>query len=219
MTAVWDGITQPSALGSEAIQARMALADAAKAQNWSVVFEILDTFSDWINACRPGGNSQFAPLHQVAYSGAPDEVAKRLIRLGAFRTIQNARGERPLDVAERMGHSHLLQVLKPRLKQAVPLGILLKIQSHFHSVIRGRIDSELPNHGLRMPELEPLLELTDPQIWFPVPGMYGGFNFRLVSTGVQAKLEVESWCRVVGGSGQRHEITPEGSALVEEGFV
>lgn len=58
-----------------------------------------------------------------------------------------------------------------------------------------------------------------PQMWFPVPGMYGGFSYRLESIGVDAKLMAESWGRVVGGSGQRHEITSEGSRLVEEGFV
>ncbi len=47
------------------------------------------------------------------------------------------------------------------------------------------------------------------QMWFPVPGMYGGFSYRLESAGVEAKLVSESWCRVVGGSGQRHEITRE----------
>jgi hypothetical protein len=56
-------------------------------------------------------------------------------------------------------------------------------------------------------------------MWFPVPGMYGGFSYRLESVGVEAKLVSESWCRVVGGSGQRHEITSAGSQLVEEGFV
>jgi len=56
-------------------------------------------------------------------------------------------------------------------------------------------------------------------MWFPVPGMYGGFSYRLVSIGVDAKLVSESWCRVVDGSGQRHEITSEGGRLVEEGFV
>jgi hypothetical protein len=49
--------------------------------------------------------------------------------------------------------------------------------------------------------------------------MYGGFSYRLASSGADAKLISESWCRVVGGSGQRHEITSEGSRLVEEGFV
>ena len=105
------------------------------------------------------------------------------------------------------------------LKHLVPIDVLLKIQVLFHEVIRGRIDRELPNHGLRLPELEPLLELDRPHMWFPVPGMYGGFSYRLESSGVEAKLVAESWCRVVGGSGQRHEITSKGSRLVEEGFV
>ena len=110
-------------------------------------------------------------------------------------------------------------MLEPVLKHRIPLGVLSKLQSLFHEVIRGRIDRELPDHGLRLPELEPLLELDRPQMWFPVPGMYGGFNYRLESAGVETKLVSESWCRVVGGSGQRHEITSEGSRLVEEGFV
>jgi hypothetical protein len=113
----------------------------------------------------------------------------------------------------------LREILEPVPKRRVPLGVLLTIQPLFHEVIRERIDRELPDHGLRLPELEPLLELDRPQMWFPVPGMYGGFNYRLESPGVEAKLISESWCRVVGGSGQRHEITSEGSRLVEEGFV
>jgi hypothetical protein len=32
-------------------------------------------------------------------------------------------------------------------------------------------------------------------------------------------LEVKSWCRVVGGSGQAHLVTTAGSILVDEGFV
>ena len=72
---------------------------------------------------------------------------------------------------------------------------------------------------LRYPPVEILHEVPGQRLWFPVPGMYGGFSYRLESAGVEAKLLSESWCRVVGGSGQRHEITSEGSRLVEEGFV
>jgi hypothetical protein len=49
--------------------------------------------------------------------------------------------------------------------------------------------------------------------------MCGGFSYWLEGEGEQTKLITESWCRVVGGSGQRHEVTAEGSRLVEEGFV
>lgn len=52
-------------------------------------------------------------------------------------------------------------------------------------------------------------------IWYPVPGMYGGFLFKAIPEGVEA----ESWVRVVGGSGQRHVISRNGCHLVEEGFV
>lgn len=49
--------------------------------------------------------------------------------------------------------------------------------------------------------------------------MYGGFSFWLEGDGPDAKLITESWSRVVGGSGQRPEITSTGSRLVEDGFV
>ena len=183
------------------------------------MFELIAEHPKLVNATRLGGSSLFSPLHQVAHGGAPVELAQRLIGMGAWRTLQNARGERPVGVAERCGHHHLLEVLAPEYKHHVPLRVLLKIQAHFHAVIRGRVDQPLPNHGLRLPELEPLLELDRPQMWFPVPGMYGGFSYRLESAGVEAKLVSESWCRVVEGSGQRHQITSVGSQLVEDGFV
>lgn len=70
-----------------------------------------------------------------------------------------------------------------------------------------------------MTQLAPLLMAAEPKAWFPIPGMYGGFSFWLEGDGPDAKLITESWSRVVDGSGQRHEITPTGSRLVEEGFV
>jgi hypothetical protein len=219
MDIVWDGITRAETLNDWAATARSALAEAAKAYNWPRVFALVSEHWGLVNSSRPGGTSMFAPLHQAAHAGAPVEVVHRLIAMGAWRTLQNARGERPVDVAERKGHHHLRKVLEPVLKHRVPLGVLWKMQSHFHEVIRGRIDRPLPDHGLRLPELEPLLELDRPRMWFPVPGMYGGFSYHLDSAGVEAKLVSESWCRVVGGSGQRHEMTSEGSRLVEEGFV
>lgn len=219
MDIVWDGITQADTLSEAAVQHRNVLADAAKSYNWPVVFNVLSEHPELVNTTRPGGSSLYAPLHQAAHGGAPVEVVQRLIGLLAWRTLQNACGERPVDVAERQGHRHLIGVLTPEYKHHVPTGVLLKIQAHFHAVIRERIDRQLPNHGLRLPELEPLLELERPHMWFPVPGMYGGFSYRLETTGVEAKLISESWCRIVDGSGQRHEITSQGGRLVAEGFV
>jgi hypothetical protein len=45
--------------------------------------------------------------------------------------------------------------------------------------------------------------------------MYGGFSFWLE----EDALIVESWSRVVGGSGKRHRIDADGTTLLEAGFV
>jgi hypothetical protein len=161
----------------------------------------LSRHGKWVNASRPRGKPQFAPLHQAAYTGAPVDIGDRLIQMGVFRTLQNVRGERPLDVAEQKCHHQLREIWKPQLKHSIPIGILLKIQSSFHEVIRDRIDRALPNHELWLPEWEPLLEPDRPQMWFSVPGMYGGFRSHLESAGVDAKLASESWSKIVGGLG------------------
>jgi hypothetical protein len=217
--AVWDGVTRASSLTAEAVRLRTELADAARAADWPRVYDLVSQNPQSINSSRLEGTSLFAPLHQAAYAGAPIKVVERLIEMGAWRTLQNARGERPLDVAERRQHNALRDVLEPRLRRRVPGGVILKIQSQFHDVIRSRAANLVAEHALRLPELEPLLELEHPSIWFPVPGMYGGFRYRLERDGVDALLVTESWCRIAGGSGQRHEITSQGSRLVEQGFV
>jgi hypothetical protein len=124
-----------------------------------------------------------------------------------------------VDIARNRGHKHLLKELEPLLRRDVPLDVLGRIQLHFHATIRGRAEREIAEFGLRLPELELLLEFAAQNVWFAVPGMAGGFSFELHADGVDALLVSESWCRIVGGSGQRHEITKEGSRLVAEGFV
>ncbi len=219
METVWAGITRAETLDDKSVQVRQHLADAARNYDWSNVITVLSENQELVNTTRPGGSSLYAPLHQAAHGGAPAEIVLKLIDLGAWRTLQNVCGERPVDVAEKRRHLHLLGVLAPDLKRHVPLGVLLKIQEHFHAVIKSRARNEVQRHGLRLPELEPLLEFEDLQVWFPVPGMYGGFKYRLEAAGVEAKLVSESWSRVVEGSGERHEITSAGSHLVETGFV
>jgi hypothetical protein len=219
MESVWDGIVQSAVLGDSNTRVRQDLADSAKRYNWKSVYSILGDHHDLVNTSRPDGSSLYAPLHQAAHGGALVEVVETLVRMGAWRTLQNARGERAVDIAEKKGHSHLIEVLNPKMKRSVPFGILLKIQVHFHNVIRGRADEFVTKHGLRLPELEPSLEYDRVKFWFAIPGMYGGFAYWLESDGVEAKIVTESWCRVAEGSGQRHEITSAGSKLVAEGFV
>jgi hypothetical protein len=101
----------------------------------------------------------------------------------------------------------------------IPEETLASIQRHFHDVIRERAERLLAKHPTPLPDLFSMDSEAGEKAWFRVPGMYGGFSYWFEGEGEQTKLITESWCRVVGGSGQRHEITATGSQLTEKGFV
>ena len=194
-------------------------------------------------------------------------------------TLPSAQRARPAAATSRGGRTRTALILEHglRLPELEPLLELGRPKMWFAVPgMYGGFCYRL-EHGLRLPELEPLLELGRPKMWFAVPGMYGGFSYRgaaaaqlgpnVAALVVELHTELgmplekvvrvlrtqfglhvtkgglvrllhrtadaaapayaalreqvvsESWCRVVGGSGQRHAITPAGSQLVEEGFV
>ncbi|MFF5075900.1 hypothetical protein ACFY36_02530 [Actinoplanes sp. NPDC000266] len=218
----WDGITRAESLGEGAARRRHDLADRARAYDWPGVFALLAEFSAeaLVNTWRPGGRSWFAPLHQAAHGGAPVEVAERLAGLGGWRLLRTADGEVAADIARRRGHGHLASALEPRPVFDIGGDELTAIQNGFHEVIRGRAADLVDREGLRLPEIGVLLEsVPGTTCWFSVPGMTGGFAYHLEQRDGAWALVTESWSRVVGGSGQRHEVTAGGSRLVDEGFV
>ena len=103
------------------------------------------------------------------------------------------------------------------------------IERNLHELIRSRAARFIDKYPLPMPSLCAMLAgeastyfspTADPGVWFfRVPGMYGGFRCRWIGEGEDTKLEVVSFCRVVGSSGRRHEVTTDGSVLVETGFM
>ncbi len=207
----WPGITDPRHRGERG----QALADAARDADWSRVFRLLDEEPEGVNWPRPGGASWYAPLHQAAWHGAPADVAEGLVSRGAWRMLRTARGERALEVAQRREHSHLVSVLTPKVRHEVSLPLLLALQRRFHDLIRDRAsDDLLRRHRLRLPELEPLLELSEPVMWFRALGTGGLFRFHLEGEGDRTRLIVGSGSRFVEGSEQRHEITAAGVKLV-----
>jgi hypothetical protein len=216
--AIWDGTTRVETLSDWAATARQLLADHAKRYEWDGVFEVLAEYPEFVNSTRPGGDSWYAPLHQAAHGGAPLPVIDRLVTVGAWLRLRTARGERPVDIAARLGRTHLLDRLRPAHRLDVSTDLLRAIQDHFYEVIRGRAHELVEEHRLRLPELEVLLEMGEPKAWFAIPGMYGGFSFWLENGRDHVQLVTESWCRVVGGSGQRHIVTADGARLVDEGF-
>jgi hypothetical protein len=104
-----------------------------------------------------------------------------MLQLGAWRTLRSAKGERSVDIASKEKYEHLIPLLEPVHKRHVPYRKLQKIQEQFHCLIRTRMHylGKIEEFGLRLPELEILLEIEEPKMWFPVPGMYGGFCYWL----------------------------------------
>ncbi len=147
-----------------------------------------------------------------------------LLERGALRSLRTRDGQTPYDVASSRGHDHLLEPLTPP-QTALTSERAAALDRGLASVIDGRLrlpegiaaSYALPlEESLRYPPVEVLPECPDQRLWFAVPGMYGGFSIALMQG---TYLYVESWIRVVGGSGQAHVVTHEGVTLVDEGFV
>lgn len=234
---VWRGILDPDLLFDDDVSASHECADAAKVGDWATVFELLDDdeLHVDINGWRPGGTTWFTVLHQAAWHGAPNEVAAELIQRGALKSLTDARGrtahelrcerdlkaDNPKDIAAQQRKSLILRTryLKPPPSPLARYEVHA-LEWHLAEVIDSRIcgvlyDGRDPQRVLRYPPVEILHEVPGQRIWFPVPGMYGGFDITLV----QNRLDVKSWCRVVGGSGQAHVVTTQGAILVDQGFV
>jgi Ankyrin repeats (many copies) len=234
---VWRGVLDPNQLFDDVVLASHRLADAAKVGDWSTVFGLLDDPAEQvdINWWRPGGTAWFAVLHQAAWHGAPTNVVDELIRRGALRSLTDSRGRtaydircerdlkanHPKGIAAQQRKSLVLRerYLKPPPSPLAPKQIRA-LDRHLANMIDSRIrgvlyDGRDPRRVLRYPPVEILHEVPGQRLWFPVPGMYGGFDITLV----EDFLDVKSWCRVVGGSSQGHLITSAGAILVDEGFV
>ncbi|BBZ18625.1 ankyrin repeat domain-containing protein [Mycolicibacterium gadium] len=231
----WRGALDPGLVHDHVVAASHRFADAAKTGEWSTVLTMLNdpTLQLDINWWRPGGTAWFTVLHQAAWHGAPANVVATLIRRGALLTLTESRGRTAHDVfIDRARKIHwgkgvgVAEESRTLLEQQLmpppsPLSSdeIRSLDSHLTEVIDGRIrclfDGRNPRDVLRYPLVGILHEVPNQHVWFPVPGMYGGFDIRQQEN----FLDVKSWCRVVGGSGQQHLITSAGAILVDEGFV
>ncbi|GAA1979778.1 ankyrin repeat domain-containing protein [Kitasatospora viridis] len=214
--ADWYGVADRDVYSERFLAERDALADAAYRGDWHAVLTAVDATPELANSRRVGGRSGWTPLHQAAFHGAPVAVAEQLLAAGAWRTIRAVDGERPVDIATRLGHHQLVPLLRPAPRHEVADGDLRAMEHFLHALIRVRTESMGITARLLPPQVSVLGELPDARLHFAVPGMYGGFTTELKADQVQ--LEVRSFCRVAGGSGQTHRITPEECALIENGW-
>jgi hypothetical protein len=194
------------------VEAAHAVADAARDYQWARLLDLLTRDPERINAGRIGGTSGYAPLHQAAHGGAPAEVVQALLNLGAFRSLRTTAGEQAVDIARQHGHQHLLNLLTPKPTLTFAATKLAAVEAGVHQVIRDREDIQRLLEGVtvRFPPLELLTETPENELWFPIPGMYGGFHLQLGQVAGEPICIVDSWIRVVEGSEERRLVSTGG---------
>lgn len=93
---------------------------------------------------------------------------------------------------------------------------LKPIQRHFHGLIKARMGLSSPRGASSLPSLDDIRDSSSAERWLPVPGMFGGFRFRLdrhdgaprllAETRVGFRLEIEL----------RYVITEAGVVAIED---
>ncbi|MFF2128590.1 hypothetical protein ACFVW1_25005 [Streptomyces olivochromogenes] len=189
--AQWDGRITRALLHSDEAAQRDELANATRDGNWRRVFTILSPRDkhSWVNAVRLDGEKRYAPLHQAAWHGAPTDIVQGLLEYGAWRTLRNSTGERPVDIAARRGNHHLARALEPEVKHHVPSDVLAGLQRNLHALIT-EYDKSAPRY-LRLPELEVLAELDPPVYWIRVSGGIFIIALRGSELNVEAKGKMD----------------------------
>jgi hypothetical protein len=216
----WQGVLDTSVMADDFVSAGHRLADAAKAGNWLAVMKVLNQQWKWlvINQWRPGGTAWFTALHQAAWHGAPTEVVGELLDRGSLRSLRDSKGRTAFDVATEHHHTPALRKLLQPPRSPLTQEQIRALDARLAEVIDGRILGRLYGgdlrSSLRYPPVEILPEMPGQRVYFPMPVKYG-FHIELQ----RGALEVKSWCGLVEGSGQVHLVTPDGSVMVDQGFV
>ena len=214
----WLGFTDPLRLTDEGRNTVTRLADAARDGLWDTVFAILDTDVGFVNLSRPGGKSRFTPLHQAAYRGDVD-AAVELVRRGGWLSLRSAGAELPFEIARRRGHGDLSANLVPPSEWQIPQWAVRRLEIYLHALICVRAEELVQASGLRLPPLEPLTGMREPKMWFPIPGMAGGFSLQLLRAGDDPVLQADSWCRMASGSEERHWVSTRGVRQLDDPFA
>ena len=215
----WHGVLlQRDELNSSYLASTDELADAARDGAWARMFDLLDgrgiEFTVGVNEWRRGGTSWFSPLHQAAWHGASASVVEDLVNRGAWRALRDAQGRRPIDIARERGADHIIDVLEPRNAHPASDRSLSAMSRALAELVVAAARQANCAAPIRHLDVACLVE-SGAAAWFPIPGMYGGFSMEMF----RGRLSVESWSRVVGGSGRAYVITADRTTLVDEGFV
>ena len=218
-TIIWDGITQAKTIHAEAAQTRHALASAASAA--------MASRTGVADPTSPVGKLFATRRICLVRSAAPGCLARRSLR---HRTAVpwSRRLAHPPERAGRTSCRRRRSARPPTSdRRADPCVQAPRASGSAtdspgaipHGYPRSSETTDLRSTSSACPSWSHCWNWTGQRCGSPYRGCTVGSSYWLETDGVEPRLIAESWCRVVGGSGQRHEVTPSGSQLLEEGFV
>jgi len=219
-TIEWDGVRKAATINESRCKLLNDIFQNARLENWDRTFRILSMESRHIiDSVQPDEKTDYTLLHHAAEQGNTNAIGT-LLDLGASKSIVDMNGRIPYDlIKDFYEHEEMYEMLRPISIKEEDETVLNKIQYNLHSLIMEIAGDPVRNHELRLPQIRVLLEHLDCNMWFPIPGMYGGFNVMFNNDSEGVFLIAESWSRIAEGSGMRHKINQYGTSLIDEGFV
>jgi hypothetical protein len=221
---VWPCVVNRGYMIDSEFQEGSFLADYAKRGKWAKVLQMLhpDNHLINVNQSAPGDGSRSTVLHRAAELGAPEDVSEALLERGAFRSLRNADGRTPFEIAVVTAQSpSMLELLRP---EASPFDAeeLTRLDAIVAEVIGHYIQPLFGSHDLgkilRYPPVEVLHEAPGGELWMQVPRMLGGFRITLRD----GLVELLSGYRRFDDAGEvrvtthRFVVTMDGWELVDE---
>ncbi|KAK6512245.1 hypothetical protein TWF481_001135 [Arthrobotrys musiformis] len=213
----WVGAGLTSTYHDHTVKLHNQLADYAFNGRFDKALECIEEDPDLVNSWRLRGPEDTRPasgwttLHQAALlSTSTISHIERLISLGAWRNLTTVNtNQTAYDIAKANNRSRdILDALKPHYERRVDEEIVKNLQRGLEEVINSRVKRMIEQNRFRIPTVAVLLELQGLSLWCPIPGFYGGFHIQLKEDN---SIQTESSCRVAGGSGQTHVISPDGT--------
>ncbi|KAF2153784.1 hypothetical protein K461DRAFT_320013 [Myriangium duriaei CBS 260.36] len=197
--STWIGGSLPESYPYNYSEQRSDLRSRIMRNQWVAVLDLVQYHYDWtLGECfnvfgMSGVNDQAASqtnLHLMASASEPDPADAK--NFEAWTTIQQLMprsiifksircdGILAWEVAEKSGNHALASLLRPQIRHKVPQETLDHLENGLHKYMMEKAGLLIQKHHFVLPQVSVLTELEPPEMWIPIPDMFGGFTVRLV---------------------------------------
>lgn len=193
------------------------VADLGAQCKWDELLNYLNKEKGMINMSRLSSKGEsppslFTPLHYAADGKAPKQTFEALLEMGSSKCLKTSEGETAYDIGKRKGLDLAILELLKIPEEVVQNKLQIQaMEASLHAVINGRVGELVTKHGLQLPQLDTLYEVYKYKVfYFDIVGWHGGFRVYEHEKGIQ----VDSFCRIWGGSEQNHLIERDGKVTL-----